>query len=397
MNNTSFSGLRGCLTTQTARRQTSLACCQMQDIPGSVDIPVLGVSARAYVDAIRERFPLLRFTPAVTTDLGRSSRIHSDDHTASLFSSVAQRSQEAGPARITHRTGEHTTGKASDVQVFDSYQIVPSNQIKSGFAVEVAPHSLDAAVLPCEDLSPLAAVGATLPLFRDGALGPTHLRISCNKRSWVHYEFPVAGGEEGSKADINADVALGDGQGFLGNALAREGNPPITTSITFERDRLWPTFQWPREVESGSADALHCESSAIELAATAYSPCERVVTETGAKARIARCAPRPAAAVEGREGEIDSLENVEQYLGADLAEFRSQLLQPRHLSGLREVAYRHAALPRLSAVLNSCVVELTAQGELPLGLTNSGGGESNFVLKRASHHVAKSNATNREK
>jgi hypothetical protein len=233
LSSSSFSGLRGCSTTQTARRQTSLACCQHEDIPGSVHIPVRGVSARqAFVDAIPQSLFDLGYRAARTTDLGRSSRIDSHDYATSLFSSVAQRGEEASPSRIMHASRKNASGQPGYVQVFNSNQIVPPNEIEGGFKVEVSPDSMHAAVLPCICPRTFAVIAPTASLLGKGAVGSTELCIRGNQRARVGYNLPVAGGDQGRQAKIHADAPVGRGQGCEGHVLTGERNPPVSARIS---------------------------------------------------------------------------------------------------------------------------------------------------------------------
>ncbi len=67
------------------------------------------------------------------------------------------------------------------------------------------------------------------------------------------------------------------------------------------------------------------------------------------------------------------------------SEFGPLDLYGRELAGLVVVADRDSLLPRLTTLLDGCVVQLAEQSQLPLSLTNSRARKPRLITERSSH------------
>src|SRR5262245_9957049 len=183
-------------------------------------------AVRTVMPANREIFT--NFPAATAALLAGPSGINLHVADTSLLSFVPQHAQEAGPAGVTDCPAQPAVRQHPfDVERFGSDEAVGKDQPTGDLVVVLTPQVLDSGVDLLQTADSLAAVAPTLLLAADGAAGNTQGGECPFEVAWVRFALPVAGGQEGLKAHVDADRGQGGRLDLHVRQLAGEGHVPL--------------------------------------------------------------------------------------------------------------------------------------------------------------------------
>ncbi len=111
-----------------------------KDITGGVDIAVNDQSAvRTRVNTVRESFSNVRQAPATGAHLRSPVGINRDKPPTGLFHFVGEFGEERTPSRIANRLRQDTSGKGTNIKVFNGNESVTTNKTAAQLVLKVRP------------------------------------------------------------------------------------------------------------------------------------------------------------------------------------------------------------------------------------------------------------------
>jgi hypothetical protein len=207
--------------------------------------------------------------PAAGTLLARPLGVDLHEGNTGFGGVVAQRQPEAGPAGVADRPAEPAAPQhAPHVEALGSDHAVAADQLQGDLVVVLTPQVADAGVDLGEPAGGLAAVAGTLLLAGDGTAGAAQFGQRRLEEAGVGLVLPVAGGEEGLKAHVDAHgrpaVAV---HGHV-RQLAAEDDVPLA-GLALERQRLDLPFPRAVQLDADGADVLDAEAVVGQAGAVA--------------------------------------------------------------------------------------------------------------------------------
>lgn len=369
--NDRFAGLRRCFTSQSARR----SLCLSEDIARCVHVSVEREAAVATVNPGCQG--LSDLATAAGACLTGSASIHGNDRLPSFFRFERQDANKCAPARVVNGLCHSSAGETTDVQVFDCNEIVFAHQLERCLEKEVTPAIRHTAVLAGDDDAlPISATAATLA-FGKFPHRSREIRFRVPSIAWILNLQAIGKRCEAEQADIDADALAGSGQGAGGNVVAGKGNPPVTDSISAERNGLDATFNGAREEQFACTHASERQTTATKLVApTLGSIAHRVEAGPTAESREA------PASKEDPERCIKVLQRLLAHRAVERADILADAPYLRQLIDLVVKGHRHTrTLPRFNAMFKRRVIEFAQKVELILGVTLGGRAEACLVFE----------------
>lgn len=379
-----FLGLRRRLTDRSARQR--LCPSPRQNIASCVVVPVENQSAiLATMDAYRERLSLGRFASAAGAYLRRSATVHDTDSPSSFFRFEGKDVEKLRPSGIVHALGENRAGKATDVQIFNGYVIVPAHQVERRLEVEVSPGVLNPSMMAGQRADHLPTTIPAPRSLRDASFRPLQSDYRPDEWARVGDMLAVAGSQEGFQPEVYACFHSAIWQEAVPLSFAGERHEPVAAPVPAQGDGFDGPFDWAGQVQLAASYPVQPQAPTIQTPSRlavghAIEPLSALET------RVARSLPRLHATKESLKRQVEALQVHLHHLSVYRSVGRAFLLQAGHALPLTEVSDPDSRVfPRLPAFLQRVVVNGAQGVELLLRVGRSGWGELCLVTEGLTH------------
>src|SRR5262245_35683916 len=323
----------------------------------------------------------LRIRRSAHASLRRSTRINLHQRTASLCRFVHELCGESRPSGVIYRLGQHSTGQALHVQLFNHYQPEHHNQRPSYLVREIRPLVAHMRVGALQFSNGFLSAMTTAFTASNLALRPPEFGLRFFVVSRVFNLGSVRQSGEGSQSHIETDFFGRSRQRFRRTFYAEHSVPP--SGLALDGDGFDPAFDWPMQLNLDGAYALQSQFAVVEhfASVTITGEGDAVIATDGAKSRIAWL----LTVLNASEERIESLINATQHVLATREVGKSQIARGAdlfQLIGLIAIVDRCVRdAISIATLLNCGVVEATGFGQLAIQRENLSGGRVEPVFE----------------
>lgn len=291
-----------------------------------------------------------------------AARVNLHEHAPGTLSLVREIKEKVGPSSIVDGLRKHPARQALDVQILDGDQAVLINNLPGFFVMKIPALIANVIVKPRQKQDRLAsAIGALLSTRRT-ALQSSKFCLRDPEPARVFDLRPVAQRGKRIKSDVYADHVSVKGQRRRFAFDGEQGKP--APGLTFDCEGF--DFPVNRSVQLDSNIANFRDPQLVTDERVAdLSKRHAVVATSRAKAWIPRLLSVLHATKERVKSQMYAAQDVLQNLCVDCGDVLATRAYLFQLQVLIEPGNRFTlALPRIAAFLQSCIVELAANGKL---------------------------------
>lgn len=243
-----------------------------QDIQRRVVIAIQHHSAVTPMGALLER--LGNDHAAGRTCLTRVPGIDLHQHASSLLSFLGEQRGEGRPPGVVYVSGQHPSGEAFDVEVFDSDQVVLADKTRGDLMLERAAGVGGAFTQSRQPGLGFSAITGAPLASGEGALAAALLGVRAATSLEARNALAVRRVDEACYPEVDADAASGRRKRLALDGADQQHDPTLAVSLDLAGQR--GARKRAVHVDADAADALHVKASVVDFPPGAVRKAEGV-------------------------------------------------------------------------------------------------------------------------